>query len=65
MDPNNNFGAWLDEEAGEVYFDVSRIVRDSSLAVKIAYEENQKAIFDLMRGEAIELKKKDKSKKTL
>lgn len=52
-DPDNYFGAWVWE--GNVYLDISRNVRDRDEALALGRRYNQLGIYDLARGETIEV----------
>ena len=52
--PDAFVGSWVDE--GKTYLDISRAVRSREVALKLAESSEQKAIFDLGKGESIYLK---------
>lgn len=49
------FGAWLDNDTGEIYLDVNRHVDSKEDALTIAKWNNQLAIFDIAAGKEIRL----------
>jgi hypothetical protein len=51
--PGRYFGAWRDEETGTVHLDVISIVEDKTLALAMATERGELAVWDLSRGEEI------------
>jgi len=46
-------GAWLNEEDGRVYLDLSIVVDDRAEAIELAQEYKQEGIYDLAAGETI------------
>lgn len=53
-DPNARFGFWIDEN--KVYLDISNVYDSFHEAVVLGKENNQKAIYDLLKNEEIRLK---------
>jgi len=47
------FGAWLNEEDGRVYLDLSIVVDDRDEAISLAHDYQQEGIYDLAAGETI------------
>jgi hypothetical protein len=48
-------GLWLDN--GIIYIDISRVIQSKENALKLAKEQNQKAIFDIKNNKVIFVKK--------
>jgi hypothetical protein len=48
-------GLWLDN--GIIYIDISRVIQNKEKALKLAKEQNQKAIFDIKNNKVIFVKK--------
>lgn len=53
--PNAFVGGWLDFQTGKYYLDISENVQDKEMALKLAKERKQLAIFDLSTFESIYL----------
>ena len=51
--PTNSLGTWLDD--GKVYLDIVRTIPDKGEALRIAKDNNELAIFDLLNMEEIRL----------
>ena len=51
----NFLGGWIDN--GKLYLDISNVVKDKNEAIAKARKADQLAVFDLGRGETIQLKK--------
>lgn len=49
------FGAWYNQATETVCFDLTTLVADRALALKLARIEQQQAIFDFAAGESIEM----------
>lgn len=49
--PGRYLGAWIDE--GDLYLDITEVHAEFAEAVRLGYERNQLAIYDLGRGEEI------------
>jgi len=50
---NNYFGAWVED--GQVWMDISQVLKDKNTALKLAKKANQEAVFDLSNFETIYL----------
>jgi hypothetical protein len=48
-------GLWLDN--GIIYIDISRVIQSKEKALKLAKEQNQRAIFDIKNNKVIFVKK--------
>lgn len=48
-------GLWLDN--GIIYIDISRVIQNKEKALKLAKEQNQRAIFDIKNNKVIFVKK--------
>jgi hypothetical protein len=53
-DPKNSVGTWHDTDSGLHYLDVSVVIPNRERAIALGKRYNQKAIWDLQKGEAIE-----------
>lgn len=53
--PGSVLGGWRDPETGKVYLDVSVVVSDYSIAVALAREAGQLAIFDFAAMESVRI----------
>ena len=53
----NFLGMWYNEKDGNWYYDVSEHIADKDLALQLAKERKQLAIFDCSTGESIYLDK--------
>ena len=51
------YGGWLNEKNGEYYYDAVMVVEDLKLALFLGFRNKQIAIFDIEKGEQIELLK--------
>lgn len=53
------YGGWLNEKNGEYYYDAVMVVDELRTALFLGFRNKQIAIFDLEKGEQIELLKED------
>ena len=53
------YGGWLNEKNGEYYYDAVMVVDDLKTALFLGFRNKQIAIFDIEKGEQIELLKED------
>lgn len=53
-DPKNFLGTWWDKENGQISLDVSIRETDKAAAIKLGQERNERAIYDLAKGESID-----------
>lgn len=54
--PEIFFGGWIDRKTGKVYFDASKNVSDLDAALTLARQNDQIAIWDVVKNQEIRLK---------
>lgn len=52
-DPTAAFGAWIDQDTGRIYLDISHVFADKEEAIRLAHQHGQEGIYDLEHGETI------------